>query len=168
MVLNLIQRPLLNTNAGAFSTLAALITAVATVVLAFLTAKYVKLTSELNKIHRPLVDLSLDYIIYPNSTYSIDVKIKNIGDIVARNITIEDDPLPSPFTSALEISDILESGIDILTPDNSIGIGSAGKIDPVDIPDKPVTIRIRYEDSNKQEYTNERTFDFSKNIRQFF
>ena len=158
----------LNTNAGAFSTLAAIITAVATVVLAILTSKYVKLTSELNKVHRPLVDLALDYTLHPNLTYSIDVKIKNIGDIVAHNITIEEDPSPSPFTKALEVSDILNSGIDILTPNNSIGISTSERMTSDLITDKPIAITIKYEDSNKQEYTNERSFDFNRDISQFF
>ena len=155
----------LNDNTGAVTVLATIITALATVALAFLTARYVKLTSKLNKIHRPYIVVSLDYVSnVSQGTHSLSVKIKNIGGIVARNITIEDDPSPSPFTKALEPSDILTKGIDILPQGCGTSIQCGGKIDTNYIPDKPVTITIRYEDSNKYKYTDEHIFDFSRRI----
>ena len=155
----------LKNNAVAITALATLITTLATVVLAILTAIYVRLTSKLNKIHRPYIVLSLDYLSYVSKgTYSLSLKIKNIGEIVARNVTIEDNASPSPFTRALDPFDILVKGIDVLPHGSLRSIECGGKIDTNYIPDKPVTITIRYEDSNKHKYTDEHIFDFSKRI----
>lgn len=145
---------------------AAVVTAGATIVLAIITSRYVRLTDSLLKAtYKPQIFVSLVYGKFIGSSGSSlhwqNICVKNIGVGLARKVEFGGDlSFKTKESTPLKEIDFIKSGIDALPPGEE-------KNDRVNIefePDEaypPVLITVAYKDSMGGDYNDEFILDFN-------
>ena len=151
--------------------LASVITGIATVVLAVITRRYVRLTNSIleeNRLmrldaHKPeiAVSLCLQRDVTPSIRHVI-LRIENIGAGPARDVKfITDFSLKRDDVASLESIDLLKNGITYFGHGRTIGymIADGYKLDKLK-KHTPIEITVTYTDSAKREYEDTFHLDF--------
>lgn len=148
----------------------ALMTGIATVVLAIITWRYVRLTKHILEEHRLMrLDANKPEImvsLLPHETHLAWVMlcVENIGTGLARHLKFTADPSSiSSFDRPLEEIGFLKREIGVLAPGRkmqSFLVSAVGKFD--ELKQQPLKITVTYKDSEDGEYEEEFPLEFSE------
>ena len=148
----------------------ALMTGIATVVLAIITWRYVRLTKHILEEHRLMrLDANKPEImvsLLPHETHIAWVMfyVENIGTGLARHLKFTADPSSiSSFDRPLEEIGFLKREIEVLAPGRkmqSFLVSAVGKFD--ELKQQPLKITVTYKDSEDGEYAETFPLDFSE------
>ena len=148
----------------------ALMTGIATVVLAIITWRYVRLTKHILEEHRLMrLDANKPEIVVsllPHETHFAWVMlcVENIGTGLARHLKFTADPSSiSSFDTPLEEIGFLKREIEVFAPGRkmqSFLVSAVGKFD--ELKQQPLKITVTYKDSEDGEYAETFPLDFSE------
>ena len=143
------------------------VTAAATVVLAFITWRYVRLTGSLLKAtYKPQIFVSLRYKLFvsPSGAGGLpyqNVCVKNIGVGPARKVRFGGDlSFTTKKGNSLQDIGFIKNGIDALAPGEEIRDSVYLELESVE-KHQPVLITVTYTDSMGGDYDDEFTLDFN-------
>ena len=148
----------------------ALMTGIATVVLAIITWRYVRLTKHILEEHRLMrLDANKPEIVVsllPHETHIAWVMlcVENIGTGLARHVKFTADPSSIPsFDTPLEEIGFLKREIEVFAPGRkmqSFLVSAVGKFDELE--QQPLKITVTYKDSENSKYKKNFPLDFSE------
>ena len=153
----------------------AIVTALTTIVLAYITYRYVKETKIIRETSQemlrvantPDVRMFLGNINGVGKVYTLDLCIQNIGTGFAYDLTfIGDFHRIHPVASHVSLAeyDVIKDGISYLGPGKFIPIFLYINVNElkIDLPNPPIDVKINYRDSANTEYDAKFCLDFTK------
>ena len=160
----------LNSNSGAITGIAAMITAVATIVLAIITWRYVHLTNHLLKTTTNTPKIAI-FLGRENTGMGSDMlSVENIGTGPAYDIRFKTDlsfliyGLNDPRKNTLGDVGFLRDGINYLPPGGKMlrSLSLSHRLD--ELKETPLNISVTYKDSDKNGYPDRFSLDFGEII----
>ena len=156
-----------------FNIIHGIITALATIVLAYITYHYLKETRKIRETSQetlrvantPDVRMFLGNINGVGTVYTIDLCIQNIGTGFAYDLKFTGDfHRIHPVASKVSLAEygVIKDGISYLGPGKFIPILLYINYEETDLPTPPIDVKINYWDSANTEYNQKDCLDFTK------